>query len=104
MKSTVANSTRMRVARQESLTLPEPFYWTTSGIEQLRRSDPAFRGRTFARALDVLNAPPDKARLAAEGDFWFDHPCVRETMDWMKARGLEVYRSDAPGKLLTTML
>ena len=41
MKSTVASkSARMRVARRETLTFPEPFYWTTSGIEQLRRADP----------------------------------------------------------------
>ncbi len=105
MKSTVASkSARMRVAREEILTFPEPFYWTTSGIEQLRRADTDFRRHTFARALDALNSPPDMARLAAEGDSWFDHPCIRETMDWIEARKFAVYRSDAPGRLLTTML
>jgi hypothetical protein len=105
MKSTVASkSARMRVARQETLTFPEPFYWTTSGIEQLRRADPDFRRHTFARALDALNSSPDKARLAAEGDSWFDHPCIRETMDWIEARKFAVYRSDAHGRLLKTMV
>ena len=41
MKSTAASqSARMRLARQEILTFSEPFYWTTSGIEQLRGAGP----------------------------------------------------------------
>jgi hypothetical protein len=97
-------SARMRVARRENLTFPEPFYWTTSGLEQLRRADPDFRGHVFARALDALNSPRDKVRLAAEGDSWFDHPCIEEIIDWIKVRKYAVYRSDAPGRLLATMV
>lgn len=105
MKSTAASkSARMRLARQEILTFSEPFYWTTSGIEQLRGADPDFRKHTFARAIDALNSPPDKVRLAAEGDSWFDHPCMRETIDWIEARKFAVHRSDGPGRLLRTMV
>jgi hypothetical protein len=105
MKSnTASQSARMRVARQENLTFPEPFYWTTSGIEQLRSADPDFRRHTFARAIDALNSPPDKVRLAAEGDSWFDHPCLQEIIDWIETRDFAVYRSDKHGRLLTTMV
>jgi hypothetical protein len=105
MKSdVVAQSVRMRVALQESLTFPEPFYWTTAGSEQLRRTDPDFRSRTYARAIDALNSPTDQVRLVAEGDSWFDYPCMKEIIDWIEARKFAVYRSDAPGRLLKTMV
>lgn len=105
MKSTAASkSASMRLVHQEDLTFPEPFYWTTSGIEHLRSADPHFRRHTLARAIDTLNSPPDKVRLAAEGDSWFDHPLFRETIDWIEEGNFAVYRSDAPGRLLTEMV
>ena len=95
---------RTRVAHEERLIFSEPFFWTTAGIEQVQSNDPDYRKHLRARALDALNSSPNKVRLAAEGDSWFDHPCVREVMDWIQDGGYAVYRSDAPGRLLTTML
>lgn len=100
----LSKSVRTRLARREVLTFPEPFYWTTSGIEELKQSVPDFRKHVCARALDTLNAPLAKTRLACDGDSWFDHPCVRDAMDWIEAGDFAVYRADAPGRLLSTML
>jgi hypothetical protein len=99
-----SKAVRMRVAREEGLIYPEPFFWTTASMEQLQRRDPDYRKHLRARALDALKSSPDKIRLAAEGDSWFDHPCVREVMHWVKDAGYAVYRSDAPGRRLAKML
>jgi len=95
---------RLRVARQSGLSFPEPFFWTTADLDRLARSDPDYRKHLHARALDALNATSDKIRIAAEGDSWFDHPCIQDVMDWLKALGYAPYRSDAPGRKLADML
>ena len=95
---------RLRIARQQNLRFPEPFFWTTDDLERLRSVDPSYRSHLHARALDALNAPTTKTRIAAEGDSWFDHPCIRDVMDWFGEFGLASYRSDAPGRKLATML
>jgi hypothetical protein len=95
---------RLRVARRESLSFPEPFFWTTNDIERLGRLDSNYRSHLHARALDALNALPTKIRIAAEGDSWFDHPCIPDVMDWFDKFGYAPYRSDTPGRKLATML
>ncbi len=42
--------------------------------------------------------------MVAEGDSWFNHPCINEVMDWFKRLGYAPYRSDAPGRTLATMV
>jgi hypothetical protein len=104
MNSIEMLNARTRAAQAAELTFPEPFFWTTAGLERLRTSIPDYRSVLVARALDALNALHGKTQLAAEGDSWFEHPCVRETMDWLEERGYAVYRCDAPGRLLAAMV
>lgn len=95
---------RLRAARREGLSFPEPFFWTTSDIKRLGRLDSKYRSRLHARALDALNALPTQGHIAAEGDSWFDHPCICDVIDWFKEFGYAPYRSDSPGRKLATML
>ena len=98
------NRARLLAARQEGLSFPEPFFWTTDRLERLRQLDPGYRDYLHARALDALKAPPTRIRVVAEGDSWFNHPCLRDIMDWFQEFGYAAYRSDAPGRELATMV
>lgn len=103
-KAETLSDVRIRLAQEAGLAFPEPFFWTTTDLDRLRAGNPDYRSVLVARALDALNSTDGKVRLAAEGDSWFDHPCIREIMDWVEDLDYAVYRSDAPGRLLETMV
>jgi hypothetical protein len=95
---------KIRLARREGLSFPEPFFWTTNDLERLRALDPNYRRYLVVGASDVLTAPATKIRIVAEGDSWFNHPCRKDIMKWFKEWGYAPYRSDAPGRRLATMV
>lgn len=95
---------RRRLAAEERLRFPEPFFWTTDYLERLRERDPDYRSRLIFGTIDVLAAPKTEIRVVAEGDSWFHHPCIDDVMDWFKRFGYAPYRSDAPGRTLVQMV
>src|SRR5215475_4160459 len=98
------SSMRLRFAAEEGLSFPEPFFWTTAFLDELRARDPDYRRHLLAGTIETFAAAPEKVRVVAEGDSWFNHPCIDEVMDWSKRMGYAPYRSDAPGRTLATMV
>jgi len=95
---------RLRLARDEGLSFPEPFFWTTDYLERLRARDSDYRSRLIVGAIDVVVAPATQVRIISEGDSWFNYPGRKDIVDWLEVLGYAPYRSDAPGRLLTTMV
>jgi len=104
MKTRPLSGFRQRLVAEERLRFPEPFFWTTEFLDRLRAQDPDYRLHLLGGTIGTLAAPPDQVRVVAEGDSWFNHPCIDDIMDWLKRMGYAPYRSDAPGRTLAKMV
>jgi hypothetical protein len=104
MKTRRLDAFRQRLATEEGLRFPGPFFWTTNFLDRVRDRDPDLRRHLMSGTIETLAAPPDAVRVVAEGDSWFHHPCITDIMDWLQRMGYAPYRSDALGRSLAEMV
>src|SRR5262245_13283771 len=88
------SSMRLRFAAEEGLSFPEPFFWTTAFLDELRARDPDYRRHLLAGTIETFAAAPEKVRVVAEGDSWFNHPCIDEVMGTPRSAVAQRHRGD----------
>ena len=105
----ISNTREQRVrnaARRLGLRFPEPFYWTDDRLAKLGPSaDKLYVVHPFdASRRALLAGRATEIDFIVEGDSWFNHPFLRDVLDWFNFDGYSFVGTFVPGRKLKTMV